>query len=217
MCHLSQQSLTHSVSFECFDEISSACEFMNTYCRSLIYYELRSETRWKGKKLFRLEMGFAEAPGLFRHQMEVNSVAAISRYHLNFELPYVHISPASSLFTRAVRGSLENECLPVFLCVFFSRLLSWLSQNVACCSLMDDFPECNVLSHQKYDNWFSLICFFSFCGCFPLMCFSLALPDCLQDCGARDMGLYREQSWGKLPGVPLVQGGHRGKRQALET
>lgn len=178
MCHLSQQSLKHSVSFECFDEISPACEFMNTYCRSLIYYELRSETRWKGEKWFGLEMGFAEAPGLFRHQMEVNSVAATSRYHLNFELPYVHISPASSLFTCAVRGSLENECLPVFFFQFFfsvfPRLLSWLSQNVACCSIVDDFPECNVLNHQKYDNWFSLICFFHSVALFHL-CVSLLL------------------------------------------
>lgn len=44
--------------------------------------------------------------------------------------------------------------------LFFSRLLSWLSQNVACCSLVDDFPECNVLNHQKSDHWFSFICFF---------------------------------------------------------
>lgn len=74
----------------------------------------------KEKKRFVLEMGFADAPGLFCQQMEVNSVAATSRYHLNFELLYVHIFPASTLSTSAVRGSLEKECLPFFF--FLSRL-----------------------------------------------------------------------------------------------
>lgn len=102
----------------------------------------------KEKKLFVLEMGFAEAPGLFRRQMEVNSVAATSRYHLNFELLYVHIFPASTLFTFAVHWFAGKG---MFAC-FFSRFFSWLSQNVACCSLVDDFPECNVLNHQKSDH-----------------------------------------------------------------
>lgn len=72
-------------------------------------------------------MGFAEAPGLW--QMEVNSVAATSRYHLNFELLYVHIFPASTLFTFAVRGSLEKECLPVFF-FFKASLLAFTKRGL---------------------------------------------------------------------------------------
>lgn len=67
-------------------EISPACEFMNTYRRSLVNYEPQSE-KMNVKKGSGVGNGVLQRMGIFHCQMEANSVANASRYHLGFELP----------------------------------------------------------------------------------------------------------------------------------
>ncbi len=137
---------------------------MNTYCRSLINYELRSETRWNKKNDSAWKWVLRR---LFRHQMEVNSAAATSRYHLDVELPCVHISPKAHYLCLLFVGRWEsNVCffLPkASLLLFTKRALlfscGWFSR-MQCAEASE---ICSVI-------FINLLLFSFFLLVFPLIC-----------------------------------------------
>ncbi len=115
------------------------------------------EMKWK--KWFGLEMGFAEV-------ISPPNGGEFCCRHISISLRCW-----ITLRTHFPQKLIIYVCCSWVAFAFFCpRLLSCFSLNALCCFLVDDFPECNVLKHQKSAQWFSLICFFSlsFCWSFHL-------------------------------------------------